>query len=231
MLTSRCRHFLQQPGFQAAPRHGFPQADLPSRRFGKTVLVEGVSVKARPSCKGFTLMELLVVVVLLSVLAALALPSAGKLVMDHRIWTLQHRLHASLHLARNSALHSGSPVVVCATDDSGACSGQDADWNNGWMVFEDPNGLRQCRPDNDAGRCHDGAGRILRFQDPVEGFRIVTNRNVSRHVRFDPRGMSYGYTGRFTFCDTNGDGYQRGLVVPNTGRVRTAHETELLPCG
>ncbi len=187
-------------------------------------------MKTRQPRKGFTLTELLVVVVLLSVLATLALPPARKLVLDHRIWTLQHRLHASLNLARNSALHSGSPVVVCATDGNGACDGGSTDWNHGWMVFEDPAWLGACRPDATGNRCRDGQGRILRIQAPVDGFRIVTNRNVSRRVRFNPRGMSYGYTGRFTFCDTNGDGFQRGLVVPNTGRIRTANETELLPC-
>lgn len=184
---------------------------------------------ARYGSRGLTLPELLVVVAILGLLA-LGLPGLRQLVLDHRAWTWQHRLHVSLNLARSHALHTGQPTVVCATDGGGACAESGANWDGGWMVFEDPGVLNTCDPDPQGTQCLDGGGRILRIQDPTDALRIVANRNVSRRVRFNATGMSYGYTGRFTFCDRGGKGYQRGLVVSNSGRIRRAGRQELLHC-
>lgn len=180
--------------------------------------------------RGFTLLEALVVVVVLSLVLSLGMPAMRDFVATHRALAWQNRLHVALNLARHHAIYHTVPTVICATSGSSGCASSAADWGQGWLIFEDSAGLNDCRPDPEMRFCEEGGGRIIRVQDRARDLRIITNHNIARRVRFNALGMTYGYTGRFAFCPGVELKRPRGLVVPQTGRIRAARPREVLDC-
>lgn len=180
--------------------------------------------------RGVTLPEMLVVVIVLSLVLFIGMPAMRKFVAAHQALAWQHRLHVALNLARHHAIYHSTPTVVCATGAGPGCASAATDWARGWLIFEDPGGLNDCKPDSGMSVCEDGGGRIIRVQEATESLAIATNHNVARRVRFNARGMSYGYTGRFAFCPGVELSRPRGLVVPQTGRIRAARPPEVLDC-
>jgi type IV fimbrial biogenesis protein FimT len=97
--------------------------------------------------KGFTLVELMVVIAIVGILSAMAAPSFNEYLARKRIQSLVSEFATSVRLTRSEALRRNRVVTMCRTttpDDSAAvCEDGVGDWNVGWMVFVDDNGDRQ----------------------------------------------------------------------------------------
>lgn len=74
--------------------------------------------------RGFTAIELMVVVAILAVLAALAAPSFTLLVERWRVRSASEDLTSALYYARSEAIKRGGGVAIDAT----------SGWNQGWKV-------------------------------------------------------------------------------------------------
>lgn len=76
---------------------------------------------------GFTLIELMFVMVILAILGTLALPSFRDLVASQRLKAVGYDLVSDLMLARSEALKRGADVRIQSTVNP-------ADWTKGWRV-------------------------------------------------------------------------------------------------
>ncbi len=93
--------------------------------------MNGVSPFLKKS-SGFTLIEVMVVVGLVSVLAALAAPSWSDLVTSNQIRSAVNEWNASVQFARSEALRQNSPVTMCPSSDGATCTA--GDYEVGWIV-------------------------------------------------------------------------------------------------
>lgn len=88
---------------------------------------------------GFTLIELVMVIVIAAILMAVGVPSFQTITTNNRIATDTNQLVSSLTLARSEAIKRGTPVSVCKTADGQACV-TTGDWDQGWLVrVDNPN--------------------------------------------------------------------------------------------
>jgi len=89
---------------------------------------------------GFTLFELLVVMLIVGIFAAIGIPSFQYVTSSNRIATELNNLVGDIQFARTEAVKEGLPVTVCVSTDGATCSTTSTNWNKGWIVFADSNG-------------------------------------------------------------------------------------------
>ena len=80
---------------------------------------------ATSSTRGFTLLELMVVVALLSIISTLAAPAFRDMLASQRVRVAAYNIVADLILARSEALKRGENVSLTPTS---------SQWTNGWSV-------------------------------------------------------------------------------------------------
>ena len=88
---------------------------------------------------GFTLVELLITIVVVSILLAAGVPAFQSFIKNNRVTAQTNDLVSAIQLARSEALKRGANVVVCASKDQATCSEDKNTWADGWIVFSDLN--------------------------------------------------------------------------------------------
>ena len=85
---------------------------------------------------GFTLIEILITIVVLSILLAAGAPAFNGFIKNNRVTTQTNGLVSAIQLARNEALKRGTNAVICASSDGATCTGNGT-WASGWIVYSD----------------------------------------------------------------------------------------------
>ena len=175
--------------------------------------------RQRSSYSGFTMLELMVIVAIVGILVAVALPSLRESVVRNARDSAVMNLMSSLALARSEAVTGSGWVSVCRSTNQTACAGTaGADWSAGWIVFTDT-GV--------AGTV-DGSDAIVQvrsgFDIPVKAIMADGNgANItSEFLRFDDDGfLDNVSTGAyFEFCGAdNVVANARAIWISNTGRA------------
>lgn len=83
--------------------------------------------------RGFTLVELLVVLAVLVILLSVGIPGFSAIIQNTRLVTTTNDFLSSLTLTRAEAIRRGKRVDLVP-------SNEDGDWAKGWTVFVDTNG-------------------------------------------------------------------------------------------
>jgi len=159
---------------------------------------------------GFTLLELLVVLVIVSIIYSTGIPAAWNWVLDAHQRTAANVLMTHLQMARNSAISRHRNVVLCPSVDGKTCTDSN-NWQPGWIIFTDPN-------DN---KHFDGSDTLLTVQQAL-GKPIQIHfggRNGGRYVRYTALGRGWP-NATFTFCDQRGSAAARAIVLSLSGRPR-----------
>lgn len=181
---------------------------------------------AAPRRNGFTLLELMVTLAVAAILVTVAVPSMARLMRENQASTTVNELIYALRLARNEAVTRKLPVAVCASDGDECTGGND--WDQGWLVFTDPNGNADCS--DDGGRNCTGGGRILhRVRDVASGFDLSANGNPGDDgvAVYDANGFAMGYASTFTLCHQGGDVGPHGFTLNMSGRIDPKEPGEL----
>jgi prepilin-type N-terminal cleavage/methylation domain len=164
--------------------------------------------------RGYTVLELVVVMALICILAAVGLPSLQTLLERQRLATTVHRLSTQLALARNSAISSRVPVSACPSLGDGGCRA-DSDWSQGWIVYRDP---------DQQGQPPDPGSILVQERMPATGSMTLLSSRGRRAVRFLADGRSAGSNLTIRICGRDRRLFAE-VVVNNVGRVRSARAT------
>lgn len=156
---------------------------------------------------GYTLLELLVTIVVVSMLMAFGIPAMTNFTQNDRLITQINTLTGHLALARSEALKRAQQVSVCVSSNGTSCTGGTT-WEEGWIVYVDENG--------DGG--FTAGEEVLRAQQTLQGGNTLTT-TIGTEVTYDYRGFVLpASVGSFTLCDARDEG--RAIAISTTGRVR-----------
>ena len=92
-----------------------------------------LSHQATSARRGFTLVELMVVVAVMAILAAIAAPSMTGLINANRLSGQAGELSATMQLARSEAVRRNARVTVCPSSDGSSCASSTS-WTR-WIVL------------------------------------------------------------------------------------------------
>ena len=90
-----------------------------------------MSTLRRRHCSGMSLSELVVVLGMVAVTAAVAAPNLQAIVQGQQLRVAASDLYSAIQLTRSQAIARNERVILTANDDAGL------DWSRGWTVFVD----------------------------------------------------------------------------------------------
>jgi type IV fimbrial biogenesis protein FimT len=175
--------------------------------------------------KGFTVIELMIVLAIAAILASLAAPSVTRFLRVSEMSNAVNTWMSDLRWARSEAVRRGGHVVMCRSENpeaaSPACttsllgpSGKG--WVTGWFIFHDL----------DADGNKDAAEPVLRVQSALPSINVIVESSSSTKFRYTASGrlMNSGLSTTVTFgaSPEYSNDLQRVLCVNVGGRARIA---------
>lgn len=155
---------------------------------------------------GYSLIELLLAITVLSVLLAVSMPSFQATIESSTTNSQAKALLSTLAYARSEAVKRGEVVSICASDDGTDCDNDK--WADGWIVFVDANG--------DA----DGAGGSVDGGDTL--LRVFDSLGAGSTLSFTTDLFQYNALG---FSETGG--VQTFLICPASGTAANARSIQI----
>jgi type IV fimbrial biogenesis protein FimT len=161
---------------------------------------------------GFSIFELMIVVLLISILLALATPSFREFTRSNQVTSTNNDLVTALNLARSEALRRSTGVTVCSSTNGKSC-GSAADWGSGWIVFEDAAGTGVIASDDKV---------VQKWSAANNGVKVVT---VSTSIQYQPTGTAASSVTIDVSPDSCKGPRKRHIQVSAAGSISTQLQT------
>lgn len=153
--------------------------------------------------KGFTLVELIVIIAIATILFGMGIPSFRSMMQNTRLATQANAFVSDLNLARSEAVKRGEPVALCKSANGSTCV-TTGTWQQGWIVRVP------------------GTGELLRVRGELKGGMTLTgNANVANSITYRANG-TVTQQGTVKLC-----AQERGvnIIINMGGRARTESTT------
>ena len=216
------------PDFPTLPAAGKHTSDKPLPGSENSLTADSIPMKAPNLSRGFTVIELMVTVGVVSILLAIAVPSISSMVKNNRLSTQVNMFMADIHLARSESVKRGIRIIMCRTADPNlstpACGGSTQDWTTGYLVFtgEDGNNTYQAGTDT----------LIRRGQPAQNGVEVHTTATWNNNLEINPDGtLNEGGTAIMAICDDRNEVYGKQITIPLSGvaRMKSSNITDCEP--
>lgn len=157
--------------------------------------------------RGFTLVELMIVLVILAVILTVVLPGFSSVFLSTRLSGYTNELVSGLYLARGEAVKRNAPVRMCTSSDGLICD-DTVPWDRGWILL-------------------DQDGNVLKAQAATSNDFYIQETGAVHTLEFDGTGIMSDWTPAaatlpltFRICRDSPPGHQeRTLTVSLVGKT------------
>lgn len=157
--------------------------------------------------QGFTLLELLITLSIVSILFALAAPRFSDTVARNRVSATTDSVIRAVQLARSESIKRGNRVVACLGDHTLTCNPA---FSDRILIFSD----------------EDRSGQPNNTQDVIKTVEFDPNTASVSYNRpylgFAATGYAAGTNGTFKVCDISGGG--DFVIISSLGRARKGRD-------
>lgn len=189
------------------------------------------SVQARKKQSGFSLVELMVTLVILSILLATGLPAMRSFLTNNKVSNISNEFLSAINYARSEAISRNGRVIICKSavpvnppvNFVPSCSNSGSDWENGWIIFQD---VAVGTTYNNT--YNNGTDVLLRVRNPIDGGYTIAPQSNTRLLVFNSTGVSsLASAATFTVAPTEGGAStsSRQICIASTGRARVIDNT------
>ncbi len=171
---------------------------------------------------GFTLVEIIITLVVISILAAVGIPGLGRLMANNQAIANTNNLVTALSFSRSESVKRGVQISLCAKSAAEpantTCGVGVTDWSNGWFVFVDPVGsastVERYAPPT--------ADQLRSWPAPAGDFTTTGPTSVSFNSDGSIKDGPVELTISYSHCTGQQD---HSITVETTGRASTSHNT------
>lgn len=156
--------------------------------------------------RGFSLVESLVVVAVMGLMLALAVPNLQRLLASRQVLAAAQTFVRDMAWARSEALKRSMRMGIC-TSVNGLVRG-DQGWAHGWIVFVDENGNGML----------DGSDELLRVQGALGVASMASSKPADDHLKFVFQSQGVARSAAQSLMVTTSD-QQRLVCVSMQGRA------------
>jgi len=166
-------------------------------------------------CRGFTLVELMASLVLVAILVTMAAPAFQDMYIRNKTYTKASQWLSVLNLLRSEAVKRNIQVSLCPSMDGASCD-DELDWQDGWIMFTDP---------NRNGDFEAATELILNTGGSFSGSYVLVATRHKDWFGYRPDGTAVGNSGSgnttFLMCKPGAEqSLSRRVVISVVGRPR-----------
>lgn len=185
--------------------------------------------------KGFTIVELMVVLAIIGIISSIAIPSYQSMIFKNRVTAALSSLHGALLVTRTEALKRGVPVTICRSETANTaptCSATNSlanvntGWADGWLIFVDYNNNGQYEPGSvPADILINVQGRLSR---DITDISIIPNTS-RKAITFGATGQVFGAYIQLAVNRPDADNdisHDKFICIASGGRARVSDD----PC-
>jgi len=161
--------------------------------------------------KGFTLVELMVVLALLAITMAFAVPNFIEMIANNRISSSTSDFIGALQLAKAESAARVTPVTICKKNSTSTACVTGGDWEQGWIVFTDADASGSVDPGDAVLHAHEALNPRITFKGTA---------GVTDSITYTPSGAtSINGIEILMMCDDRGfSASALGVLITITGR-------------
>ena len=162
--------------------------------------------------KGFTVIELMIVLVIAGVLVTIGVPAMTVLIDNNRLASEANRFAGSVRYARSEAIRRNQVVTIDRISNTNRA------WEDGWQIYVDVSGDGNKNIDT-------GAGDILLRQEEAAENKITirSDEDGNQWLSYNGDGTlrEGGDSAAYHICDNRGSAEGTAVTISPTGRVNT----------
>lgn len=163
---------------------------------------------------GFTLLELVLTLTVITVLITLAIPSFQSTLNRNRMATKSNDIVTAINYARTEAITRSQVSGICPSTDGVNCT--DDTWNQGWIVWSDDNG-NNAFDANEVVRVNN----LAASGNAVELVEVIATAAIRGGMTFTPLGIVIEAGNKsLTINDLTGTASQQSVIqIEASGRI------------
>jgi type IV fimbrial biogenesis protein FimT len=163
-------------------------------------------LRIHPHSSGFGLIEQIVVLIVLAVVTAFAIPAFSRMLDSHQLRMAQTDFIAALQHARSLAVNGQTHTLLCPSRDALTCN-SNSDWSDGWLVGRDKG-----KGELDGLPLYVGSRGFMRLS--------IVGSDSKKVIRFNPDGSASNSNQTLYFCVRGKSDRALLVVISRLGRAR-----------